>query len=410
MKTRNALDGEIKVIRRGLAIYKVRLSPFWRARVWIPSEARYLVRSTRERSRIEAIKAAEELAGNLATTGKLDGVPKSRTFEFYADKLVLAQRALAKHGHRHPLLARNDEYAIYNKSWGLLAYFGRRDVASIRTRDVNEYVAWMTNDRDEPLAFSTVNSRVSCLRKILKLARDDGLIGEVPSTPRPPKNDNPRAFFRFAPLVPKSRDQYQLLLETAKRLSTDGTMVRGVPMSGELYDFILMMMHSFLRPTESEIYALRHRDVAIATNPKRLILTIRKGKTGHRVTNTLEACVPVYQRMKRRYPNSGSNDYVVLPQYTNRSTAKRIIQRQFNYVLEVCRLKQDVNANQPHTVYSLRHTAICMRIIKSEGKVNILNLAKTAGTSVEQIERFYARNLPMNAEMARNLQTFGAKQ
>ncbi len=60
-----------------------------------------------------------------------------------------------------------------------------------------------------------------------------------------------------------------------------------------------------------------------------------------------------------------------------------------------------------HTVDSLRHTAICMRIILSEGKVNIFNLAKNAGTSVDQIERFYARNLPLSREMAINLQSFG---
>ncbi len=46
-----------------------------------------------------------------------------------------------------------------------------------------------------------------------------------------------------------------------------------------------------------------------------------------------------------------------------------------------------------HTVYSLRHCAICMRIILSHGQVNVFNLAKNAGTSVEQIERLYARNL-----------------
>jgi hypothetical protein len=43
----------------------------------------------------------------------------------------------------------------------------------------------------------------------------------------------------------------------------------------------------------------------------------------------------------------------------------------------------------------------------SHGQVNVFNLAKNAGTSVEQIERFYARNLPLSAEMARNLQSFG---
>jgi len=37
-----------------------------------------------------------------------------------------------------------------------------------------------------------------------------------------------------------------------------------------------------------------------------------------------------------------------------------------------------------------------MRIILSKGDGNIFNLAKNAGPSVDQIERFYARNLPMS--------------
>ena len=50
-----------------------------------------------------------------------------------------------------------------------------------------------------------------------------------------------------------------------------------------------------------------------------------------------------------------------------------------------------------------------MRIILSEGRVNIFNLAKNAGTSVEQIERFYAKHLPMSKEMAKNLHLFGGE-
>jgi hypothetical protein len=64
---------------------------------------------------------------------------------------------------------------------------------------------------------------------------------------------------------------------------------------------------------------------------------------------------------------------------------------------------------QSRSIYSLRHTATNMwRIILSEGQVNIFNLAKNAGISVEQIERFYARNLPLSKEMAKNLQSFGS--
>ena len=44
----------------------------------------------------------------------------------------------------------------------------------------------------------------------------------------------------------------------------------------------------------------------------------------------------------------------------------------------------------------------------SDGHVNIFNLAKNAGTSVDQIERFYARNLPLSKEMAINQQSFGS--
>ncbi len=81
--------------------------------------------------------------------------------------------------------------------------------------------------------------------------------------------------------------------------------------------------------------------------------------------------------------------------------------RQFNVLLSVTGLKHDPATNTVRTVYCLRHTAICMRIILSHGKVNIFNLAKNAGTSVEQIERFYAKHLPLSREMAKNLQSFG---
>jgi len=39
-----------------------------------------------------------------------------------------------------------------------------------------------------------------------------------------------------------------------------------------------------------------------------------------------------------------------------------------------------------------------------------INIFQNAGTSVDQIERFYARNLPLSKEMARNLQSFGSAQ
>ena len=246
-------------------------------------------------------------------------------------------------------------------------------------------------------------------RNVFKVARDDGVIDDVPDTPRTRQKDNPRPFFRFYPLVPKDRDAYKKLLNTAKEIADKKLTIRGVTVTDELHDLILFITHSFVRPTITELYSLRHNDVEVADMPKRLLVTVRNGKTGFRTANTMPGAVGVYSRIKRRYPDAKGEDYLFFPQYPNRETASRIVQRQFNTAMDRAKLKHDPFTNTNHTVYSLRHTAICMRIILSEGRVNIFNLAKNAGTSVDQIERFYARNLPLSKEMAINLQSFGGE-
>jgi hypothetical protein len=175
----------------------------------------------------------------------------------------------------------------------------------------------------------------------------------------------------------------------------------------ELYDLILFVVNSFVRPITTELYALRHSDVMVADDPQRLILTVRDGKTGYRASNTMQGCVGIYERICRRYPDAKPEDYLFFPQYENRQTAAKIVQRQFHAAMERAGVEVDKFTGQNHTLYSLRHTAICMRIVLSHGDVNIFNLAKNAGTSVDQIERFYARHLHLSRELAINLQSFG---
>jgi hypothetical protein len=207
--------------------------------------------------------------------------------------------------------------------------------------------------------------------------------------------------------VAKDDDNYQKLLRQVKQMADQRIEVRGVEITDELYDLVLFLTHSFVRPISSELYAIRHSDITIANDPRRLIVTVRDGKTGYRSANTMEAAVSVYQRIKNRYPNALPDDYLFFPDYKNRITVSNIVQRQFRQVLKDGSIQIDEATGKAHTLYSLRHTAICMRIINSEGRVNIFNLAKNAGTSVDQIERFYARFLPLSKEMARNLQSFG---
>ena len=105
-------------------------------------------------------------------------------------------------------------------------------------------------------------------------------------------------------------------------------------MTGELYDLILFCVHSFVRPTSTEVYALKHNDITVDKDPKRLLVTVRNGKTGYRVANTMSGAVSAYERIKARYPDAGGEDYLFLPDYPNRATASRIFQRQFNQLMD----------------------------------------------------------------------------
>lgn len=404
-KSRNTLDGEIITLARGVAIYKTHASPYWNARVRDPATRKYVVRSTKETSRLKARLVAEELAGDLKSHKR--DAPREFTFKHFATRFLDKGQQLVEDGERNANYMRSARLSLDNDEWGLMKHFAGRDVRELTTRDYFQFMSSLAKKRPD-LSTSTRNLLSATFRNVLKVARDEGVIDALPSTPRTRQKDNPRAFFRFHPLVPKERDTYKKLLDTAREMAAEHLTIRGVTVTDEMYDMILFVVHSFVRPTITELYAIRRSDVEVAEGPKRLLVTIRNGKTGYRTANTMPGAVSVYDRIRKRYPDAKGEDYLFLPHYANRSTASRIFQRQFNAALERAKIKHDPFTNTDHTVYSLRHTAICMRIILSEGQVNIFNLTKNAGTSVEQIERFYARNLPLSKEMARNLQIFGS--
>jgi len=400
-KSRHSLVGKITIIHRGLAIYKTNASPFWQIRLRDSHLNKYVVRSSHETSKVNARKEAHNFAVSYAKSQPL--VPKEYTFRSYSLKWVEYGNALVKQGHRNANYVRTTRQHIENEKWGILNHFGSMDIRKIGT---HEFLVFRNKliEKYPHFTSSTLNSIQAAFRNVMAMARDEGVIQAIPQTPRTPQKDNPRNYLRFHPIVDKDKDEYQALLNTANSLVDKGVMVRGNEITKELYDLILFVTHSFVRPTTTELYALRHKDVKVLEKPKCLLLTIVDGKTGFRYAHTLQACVTVYERIKKRYPWAGGNDYLFYPHHKNRDTALRIVSRQFRYVLEQANLLKDKDTGKERVIYCLRHTAICMRIVNSEGGVNIFNLAKNAGTSVDQIERFYVNKLPMTPEMARNLQ------
>jgi hypothetical protein len=393
-------------IYRGVSIYKVRGSQYWYVRVWDRNKKRYIVKGTGETSVVGACEVAKDYALALLKTEQ--AVDRQFTFQHFAIECLTKNSSMVEDGDRNIGYLKAIRWSLQNADWGLLKWFGQKDVRKITTRDFNDYMDHLTKTRPD-LSPSTKNTIMAAFRNVLKMAREEGAIDIIPDTPRAKQRDNPRPFFRFYPLVSRKDDVYKKVLNTAKEMASEGIVIRGVPVTDELYDVILFLTHSFVRPIVSELYAIKHNDVTVAEKPKRLIVVVRNRKTGFRAANTMPGAAAVYERIRKRNPSARGEDYIFLPQYQNRITASKVIQRQFKGLLTRAKVEDDPISGMKHTIYSLRHTAICMRIILSEGPVNIFNLARNAGTSVDQIERFYARNLPLSKEMAKNLQSFGSE-
>jgi hypothetical protein len=95
-----------------------------------------------------------------------------------------------------------------------------------------------------------------------------------------------------------------------------------------------------------------------------------------------------------------------MPNYPNRNTAKERMADRFNELLDVTGLAFDVEGRK-RTLYSLRHTALLLRLLEGDN-VEILPLARNAGTSPEMLDRFYCSRLEAERKIA-NLQSFKAQ-
>ena len=389
----------IKHLRRGLSIYKTGRSPFWHARIYDAVKKKYVVRTTKEVNRIEAAEVAEEIVDTYKKKQNTAHASlKERSFEHYAKLLsdVTEQKARSS---RNKYAFSDQAKILFREKDGLVSYFGKHDVGKITSGMVRDYLLFLDKRRDQPLAMSTKSKQCGVIRQVLMLALEDGVIDIVPPMPKQRTVDKPRVSFSDA--------EYALLLEAARTIA-DGaeTSVRGVPVTREHYNVIVFAVHSFLRPTETELFGIRYCDIEVMGDAPRHLLMTLTGKTGYRKSASLNAAVDIFEKQRLMNVNAKPTDYVFMPEYTNRTTATNTYRRIFNHFLQETGLKKDKDGND-RSPYSLRHYALQTRLVKSDGKVNIYWLAENAGTSVDQLERFYLKNLAPSAAKVRNIQSFG---
>ena len=158
------------------------------------------------------------------------------------------------------------------------------------------------------------------------------------------------------------------------------------------------MVNSFVRP--SDIKNLQHKHVTVVRGRHTYLrLNLPESKLHDKPIVTLAPAVGVYERLLKQQRAQGmgrADDYVFMPSQLDRGRVLEIFGWQFKHVQAVAGIGENKANGMSRTLYSLRHTAITLRLLYG-GKIDLLTLARNARTSVEMIEKFYSSNL--SAEM-----------
>ena len=377
-----------------LTIYQMAASPFWYVRMY--EDGKIFRRSTKTVHKIEAVKFAKNYFGQVQLL-KMNMLPVSRdsSFEFVARSLIQENKVRHTRGEISKTKLVYDEARLEND---LLPEFGKMRLADINYSHMSAYLARL-GAKPRKLDSNSQKIHLSHLKTVFKHGHRLGAITSPPAFPTLKTKDETRPWL--------NSDEYKLLLNKArgsigKTIRVEGKkndQARNITITQELYDMILFMTNTFIRPTD--IRVLQHKHVVIVRRDETYLRLTHPRTKGHsNAMISLEKAVEVYEGILQRQKDEGfgkPDDYVFQPQCgeKQRPYALRTMQRQFDQLLILANLKKDEH-DVSRTLYSLRHTSIMLRLLNAKN-LDTLTLARNARTSVEMIDRFYAK--PLTAEM-----------
>ncbi len=311
------------------------------------------------------LRLAEEVAEQwymklrgMVVSGDLEKVTAKRrekTFQAAAEKF-LEEFPVLTEGQRNQVYVDGHERRARKY---LIPFFGKKGLSEITGGLVNEYRMFRIEDAKarwgKPPARTTMHQEIVCLRQILKTALRHQWLNSLPDLSEPYRKNGKishRAWF--------SRDEYRQLYQATGRRARKPLNNKYRWWGEQLHDLILFMSNTGLRPDEA--LRLEYRDVTVAYDE-----------------GTSETILEIEVRGKRGYNK---------PQPTDKIFPKSH-HAMFNRILIELGLKFD-REGRPRTLYSLRHTYICFRLMEG---ADIYMLAKNCRTSVEMIEKYYAAHI-----------------
>ncbi|MET4804290.1 site-specific integrase [Bradyrhizobium sp. LB11.1] len=341
-------------------------------------------RNHRASTKLEGFSAAKQFAEEWylelrgkhirGELGKLVPVNAEKTFKDAAEQFL----------REFPILTEGQRSAIYTAGHlrrlrnYLVPFFGDKPLSQVTSGAIQEYridrIEKSKEKRGKAPARNTMHQEMVALRQTLKTAMRHGWLAHLPDMSQPYRSNGKishRAW--FSPL-----EYRQLYLAAAKR-ANDPKKERYRYHGQELYDFIIFMANTGLRPDEAK--RLEYRDVTVVqdreTDERILEIEVR-GKRGVGYCKSMPSAVAPFFRLRKR--NKAQPTDRIFP------NDQHVL---FNNILEEEELKFD-REGQRRTAYSLRHTYICLRLMEG---ADIYQVAKNCRTSVEMIEKFYASHI-----------------
>jgi integrase len=380
------LDGKVQLYMRAN-------SPHWQCSCTVAGRQRRT--TTKEESLARAKDVARDWYLSLMGKYRAGELKPGKTFREAADRFM-DEFEIITMGQRSPAYVKGHKERLKNH---LIPFFGNTVLSDITPGMVQDYrIHRMKTGRmprrkpgDEgerqlitprsakeeppkPPARSTLHQEIVCLRQVLKTANRHRWLDYLPDLSTPYKTSSKishRAWFSPA--------EYKRLYEATRERAKNPKKERWRTACENMHDFVLFMVNTGMRPDEA--LRLEYRDVAIVTDEatgERILEIEVRGKRGVGYCKSMPGAVTPFRRLKER----------AKPEPTDRLFPS--FQRElFNALLNELNLKKD-REGQSRTVYSLRHTYICMRLMEG---ADIYQIAKNCRTSVEMIENYYASHI-----------------
>ena len=398
-----------------LSIFKTHASSYWQVRCYM--NGKILKRSTKTENKRDALNFAKDFYNDLLRRD-YEGESLNTTMSFRKVALQMLDE-MDNQVKRNELTLTTAKIARLRLNKPVFKNLNKTEVASIHYDTLQNFLAKLA-EQEQQISADTTKQYLKLAKRVLAYAHRMRYIKNVPATPKFKVESKARGYFnskeynllhRRANALIEKRFEERVIEGKGRTLfneaeTTEGRLLRKIKIEKELYELIIFMSNSFIRPTD--IKNLQHKHIEVKKGKHNyLVLNLPPSKKKDKPIATMEMAVEVYERLtdynkenyqieaedektKKKVPLIRAEDYLFYPNL-QRDYALKQLQRQFDVLTWHADLKRGANGEE-RTIYSLRHTCIMFRLTEGEN-IDYITLAKNARTSVEMIEKHYASQL-----------------